>query len=828
MKNLRAYRRRCHAFAPLTTLAALGACAPASAPPAPRADRPEAKAKGPLAEPLVFDFEDGTTQGWYSSWGTAFASGKPAVSNSSDLARPGNERTLALELAFNGGGWEEANIENWPSGQNNLIDLSNFGSLDYDLYVPDPDRFPGALKTQVALNDPFNELKPWGQADLAAAPRLVVGKSTYARLHVHVGAEALGTPPPSGRLVVRVAGVGSTYAGRVYLDDLRIAPPDSPVLRLRAPPPLSVVSDAVQVRTEILLPAGNQVNSVKASAAGAEVALQPDGSGIYIGQWDASGQPDGVTTLTVAAGGPGWSATESTEVMIANSGTEITFSAPDPTRAASGSLHVDVAVSNNRGRRVDDVSVSLASIKAALAPSGDGTHFTADLDLGAVPSGTHTLLVTARAQGTIHQAWTDVQVTSNEFEPFITRQGAQLLAGSTPFRYVGWNAYDLPFRDAQTLSTPVEAVTFAADGSELATVLPVGASLSFDEQIDREIAEARKLGLTVLRTWGFNSDVASEHPFYTQSWDFNEEQFARLDAVVDSARRHGVRVIIPFQNYWDDYGGIRAVTRHLGKSKLEFFTDPACQQMFRDYIAHLVGRTNTRNGRLYRDDPTIMAWELMNEPRMDINDDDTPDHHLYDPTGEKLGAWIETMAAYIKQLDPNHLVSPGAEGHGFEGWAQHNNEGYGSDPIATMDQPAIDLLTFHPYLNDSKTRMTVDQAKALVTDFTKAGLARGKPVLMEEWGFDAQQPLVAPDGHLVPPQDASFAMLRAYWYQLLPDTFRVAGGTGTNIWMLQTTGQDANYGVSVYTPGPLVEQDRPLTTILSQEAAAFTGSGQAQ
>ena len=29
----------------------------------------------------------------------------------------------------------------------------------------------------------------------------------------------------------------------------------------------------------------------------------------------------------------------------------------------------------------------------------------------------------------------------------------------------------------------------------------------------------------------------------------------------------------------------------------------------------MIMRTNTVNGRRYRDDPTIMSWELMNEPR---------------------------------------------------------------------------------------------------------------------------------------------------------------------------------------------------------------------
>ena len=49
------------------------------------------------------------------------------------------------------------------------------------------------------------------------------------------------------------------------------------------------------------------------------------------------------------------------------------------------------------------------------------------------------------------------------------------------------------------------------------------------------------------------------------------------------------------------------------------------------------------NGRTYKSDPTIMAWDLMNEPRC---------------TGcaAAVQTWIATMAAFLKSIDPNHMV----------------------------------------------------------------------------------------------------------------------------------------------------------------------------
>ena len=37
--------------------------------------------------------------------------------------------------------------------------------------------------------------------------------------------------------------------------------------------------------------------------------------------------------------------------------------------------------------------------------------------------------------------------------------------------------------------------------------------------------------------------------------------------------------------------------------------------MYKDHIEHYVNRRNTYNGRLYKEDPTIFYWDLINEPR---------------------------------------------------------------------------------------------------------------------------------------------------------------------------------------------------------------------
>ena len=59
---------------------------------------------------------------------------------------------------------------------------------------------------------------------------------------------------------------------------------------------------------------------------------------------------------------------------------------------------------------------------------------------------------------------------------------------------------------------------------------------------------------------------------------------------------------------------------------------------------------NTITGVSYRDDPTIFAWELINEPRVP-----------QDWSGDVLQSWIEDVSAHIKSIDPLHLVTTGVE-----------------------------------------------------------------------------------------------------------------------------------------------------------------------
>ena len=46
-----------------------------------------------------------------------------------------------------------------------------------------------------------------------------------------------------------------------------------------------------------------------------------------------------------------------------------------------------------------------------------------------------------------------------------------------------------------------------------------------------------------------------------------------------------------------------------------FFTDPDAKRIYKENVKYTVLRKNSVNGRIYKDDPTIFSWGLLNEPR---------------------------------------------------------------------------------------------------------------------------------------------------------------------------------------------------------------------
>ncbi|TPX58347.1 hypothetical protein PhCBS80983_g03179 [Powellomyces hirtus] len=151
----------------------------------------------------------------------------------------------------------------------------------------------------------------------------------------------------------------------------------------------------------------------------------------------------------------------------------------------------------------------------------------------------------------------------------------------------------------------------------------------------------------------------------------NERVMVGLDTAIAAASNAGIRIIFPFIDRWEWWGGVESFVKLINPSlpPSAFYSNPAVMGVFKSIISQIVLRNNTVSGILYRDDPTILAWETGNELELD--------------GGRVPATWTQNVAAHLKSIDPNHLVMDGSFKHGWDG--------------SVLNDPNIDLYSNHYY-----------------------------------------------------------------------------------------------------------------------------------
>ncbi|MEM7510106.1 MAG: hypothetical protein AAF388_04175 [Bacteroidota bacterium] len=194
------------------------------------------------------------------------------------------------------------------------------------------------------------------------------------------------------------------------------------------------------------------------------------------------------------------------------------------------------------------------------------------------------------------------------------------------------------------------------------------------ERLLRELDALQAMGITNLRIiaasegpdsepWRISPSVQPEPAVY------REEVLRGLDFLLDEIRKRDMVAVVCLGNFWPWSGGMAQyvswsqgssipypppakggswTTYQLYTSK--FYKDKVALGWFEDYIRFLISRTNTISGLPYIYDPTIMAWELANEPRGILKK-------------KAYRRWIAKTTSLIKSLDPKHLITIGSEGY---------------------------------------------------------------------------------------------------------------------------------------------------------------------
>lgn len=390
---------------------------------------------------------------------------------------------------------------------------------------------------------------------------------------------------------------------------------------------------------------------------------------------------------------------------------------------------------------------------------------------------------------------------------FAYTQGTRFMLDGSPFYYAGTNCYYLTFKS--------------------------------QEAVDNVFKDAEAMGLKVIRVWG-NLDVGVKtgttdsegKPVFTNNNDGSGEKdgvyfqyfdkdlgkpvinegkdgLQKLDYALYQAEKHGMKLLITFTNYWDAFGGMGQYVKwaqELGISGLkkdDFYTNETLKGWYKDYVNGLLNHTNPYTGRKLKDEPSVFAWELANEPRCNT-DAQCKDNILYN--------WAKEMSEYVKSVDPNHMVALGDEGfynkpYGYyneyttSNYAFYGAEGVDFEKLMTID--TLDFGTPHLYLDQWGMKHTGTGQDDLlwfkIHGETCAEL--DKPVILEEFGLTNRTI-----------RDSEYAQ----WFEVLEgNVYDTVEYAGTNYWMIASYIDGALYPdydqYTVYGPeGTDTESTRQL------------------
>lgn len=264
--------------------------------------------------------------------------------------------------------------------------------------------------------------------------------------------------------------------------------------------------------------------------------------------------------------------------------------------------------------------------------------------------------------------------------------------------------------------------------------------------------------------------------------NYNETILKSFDYFLIEAAKRNIKVVVVLNNNWEWSGGFGQYLEWAQKGKAplpktkdwdwdayckyiaQFYSNEKCLQWNQQWLEKIILRKNSFNGQYYKNDPTIMSWELANEPRPM---DSSAIEYYYN--------WIKNTSEWIKTKDQNHLLTVGVEGV--------ISMMYNEDLFSKIHSlSSIDYATLHLWpktwqwyknaneaLGDScliKTKKYIEQHKMLMDKIHK-------PLVIEEFGmhrdnenFNAQ----------------SSTLQRDVYYKFVLETGKKNNIAGYNFW----------------------------------------------
>ncbi|KAF8405649.1 hypothetical protein HHK36_007725 [Tetracentron sinense] len=371
---------------------------------------------------------------------------------------------------------------------------------------------------------------------------------------------------------------------------------------------------------------------------------------------------------------------------------------------------------------------------------------------------------------------------------FVRTRNTQFFLNGSPFLFNGFNSYWM--------------MQVAADPSERNKVSDV-------------FREASAMGLSVCRTWAFSD--GGDRALQMSPGIYDERVFQGLDFVISEARKYGIRLILSLINNYNDYGGRPQYVDWARRAGVtinnvdDFYTNAVVKGYYRDHVKRVLTRFNTITRIAYKDDPTIMAWELINEPRCEA-----------DYSGKTVNGWVQEMASYVKYIDNKHLLEIGMEGFYGDSMPEKKqiNPGYqvGTDFISNNLIKEIDFATIHAYPDiwlsgQNDYSQLAFMQRWMSSHWTDSRRILKKPLVFAEFGKSNKDP-----GYSLSGRDSFMSTIYRNIYN-----FARSGGTigGGLVWQIMAEGMEPYYdGYEI-----ILSQNPSTSGVITQQSHKMTALG---
>jgi len=259
------------------------------------------------------------------------------------------------------------------------------------------------------------------------------------------------------------------------------------------------------------------------------------------------------------------------------------------------------------------------------------------------------------------------------FEHFISRKDHQLFDGDEVFRFAGLHAPELHRIENDALGTCPNDPRGWGQYFQWPTA---------DEQ-ENWIKALVKSGHKAMRIYVLSVQQESDKACGRETHilaplskggkpRLNEKAMVVYDNMIALADKHGLRLILPFIDHWQWWGGREQLAAFYDEPQEAFYD--VHSQTYKAYlhiIEQVISRKNTLTGRHYYAEKAIMAWETGNE----LKDTTQP--------------FLETTVALIDKLAPQQLIVDG-------NYLQLND--------FAMNNPHVDIISNHFYTTNNNNK----------------------------------------------------------------------------------------------------------------------------